>query len=126
MRALIEITVDTVNLLLVALLVGALFGLWLSFDPSGLDALAYILQQQHGIRTLNIVMPVLGLSTLLLTMTAAGLAYRGSARFVPLAVAVLCLLGAGLVTRFLNQPINAVVMTWSAASPPADWTSLTG
>lgn len=31
---------------------------------------------------------------------------------------------AGLVTRFLNQPINAVVMTWSTDSLPANWAQL--
>jgi len=40
------------------------------------------------------------------------------ARF-PLVAAALCLVTAGLVTRFLNQPINAEVMTWSIQSPPA-------
>jgi hypothetical protein len=28
---------------------------------------------------------------------------------------------AGLVTRFGNQPINAVVMTWQASAPPSGW-----
>jgi uncharacterized membrane protein len=34
------------------------------------------------------------------------------------------LMAAGLITRFLNQPINATVMTWAAAAPPANWTEL--
>jgi hypothetical protein len=33
-------------------------------------------------------------------------------------------LAAGLITRFLNQPINAIVMAWLPAAPPADWTDL--
>jgi Domain of unknown function (DUF1772) len=35
-----------------------------------------------------------------------------------------CLVASGLTTRFLNQPINAMVMTWRNDSPPADWTRL--
>ena len=43
---------------------------------------------------------------------------------IVLIAAGVCLAAAGLITRFLNQPINAIVMTWSAAAPPSDWTGL--
>jgi hypothetical protein len=29
-----------------------------------------------------------------------------------------------LITRFLNQPINAVVMTWNPQRSPAEWAPL--
>ena len=45
---------------LAALLVGAMFGLWLILNPAGLAAGVYITLQQQAIRTLNRVMPVLG------------------------------------------------------------------
>jgi uncharacterized membrane protein len=38
--------------------------------------------------------------------------------------AIVCLVAAALVTRFGNQPINAIVMTWNPQSPPAEWTQL--
>jgi hypothetical protein len=41
-----------------------------------------------------------------------------------LAGAVVCLLTAAWVTRFGNQPINAIVMTWNPQSPPAEWAQL--
>jgi len=37
---------------------------------------------------------------------------------------VICLAIAGVVTRFGNQPINAVVMTWSPEAPAANWMEL--
>ena len=43
--------------------------------------------------------------------------------FALLIAAVVCLLVAGLVTRFGNQPINAKVMTWSVQTMPTDWTT---
>jgi len=109
------------NLLLAALLVGAMFGFWLSFNPAGLDAPTYVTVQQQAIRTLNVKMPVLGGLTILLTIVAAALAGGDGTRVALLAAAAACFVGAGLITRFLNQPINAIVINWSAHAPPADW-----
>jgi len=112
------------NLLVAALLVGAMFGLWLSLNPSGLDAATYIGQQQLSIRALNVPMPLLGGLTLLLTIIAAVFARSDRPRFAILVVAAICLLAAGLITRFLNQPINAIVINWSVNAPPPEWMQL--
>jgi uncharacterized membrane protein len=117
-------TVTFANLVLAALVVGAMFGVWLGLDPAGLPAAAYLTQQQHAIRGLNVTMPALGAVTILLTVTAAVLARGDGPRLALLVAAAACFLAAGLVTRFLNQPINAVVMTWSPEAAPADWTAL--
>ena len=117
-------TIDFANLLLAALVVGAIFGAWLSLDPAGLDASSYVAQQQHAIRAFNVTLPVLGGMMTLLTIVAAVLARDDYARLALLLTAVACFVAAGLITRFLNQPINAIVMTWSAAAPPAEWTQL--
>ena len=113
---------DFANLLLAALLVGTIFGVWLSFNPAGLDAAAYISQQQHGIRALNVTMPVMGGLTVLLTMMAAVMARDDRTRLFCLIGAAAGFLAAGLITRFLNQPINTIVITWTASTPPSDWT----
>ncbi len=117
-------TIDFANLLLAALVVGAIFGAWLSLDPAGLDASSYVAQQQHAIRAFNVTLPVLGGVMTLLTLVAAVLARDDYARLALLLTAVACFVAAGLITRFLNQPINAIVMTWSASAPPAEWTQL--
>ena len=112
------------NLLLAALVVGAMFGVWLVFNPAGLDAGFYIALHQQGVRTLNRKMPVLGAVTTLFTVAAAVLSRTNITRLSLLVAAALCFVASGLITRFLNQPINAVVMTWNASSPPPNWTVL--
>ncbi len=120
----LAMTIHFANLLLAALLVGAMFAIWLIFNPAGLDGATYMAQQQHGIRTLNATMPALGGVTVLLTIVAAVLARQDHTRLLLLATAAICLIAAGIITRGFNQPINAIVMTWSADSIPADWTRL--
>ena len=38
--------------------------------------------------------------------------------------AALLIVAGGLITRFINQPINDQIMTWTASALPADWTSV--
>ena len=112
------------SLLLTSLLVGAMFGIWLGFNPSALTATAYVEMQQSAIRALNISLPALGLGCILFTGTLAVLTNNDKRGRYLLVAAAICLAMAGLITRFGNQPINAVVMTWSPAAPAANWTEL--
>jgi uncharacterized membrane protein len=114
--------VDFATLLTASLLVGAMFGVWLIFNPVGLGANAYVALQQQGIRTLNVAMPVLGAVAALLTVASAALGSENRTRFLLLLSAVICFVAAGLITRLLNQPINAIVITWPVDAPPSNWT----
>jgi uncharacterized membrane protein len=116
--------IDFTSLLLAALLVGAMFGVWLFLNPAGSDAVLYVALQQQGIRGLDTTMPALGAATIVVTIVAAVLGRGDGARLGLLIAAVACLIVAGLITRFLNQPINAIVMTWHRDAPPADWMRL--
>ena len=116
--------IDFADLLLCGLLVGAMFGAWLMLQPAGFDSTTYVLVQQNAIRALNDIMPALGGLTILVTLAAAIAARGDRGRLTMLIAAGTCLAAAGLVTRFVNQPINATVMTWSAGAPPSDWTVL--
>jgi uncharacterized membrane protein len=116
--------VNFANLLLAALLAGSMFGIWLIFNPAGLDANAYIVLQQRGIQALNKTMPILGGSTILATAAAAWLNRNAGAQLRLLIATLVCFVIAGFVTRFLNQPINAVVLTWSRSAPPSNWADL--
>jgi hypothetical protein len=107
-----------------ALTAGAMFGLWLAMRGQGLPASAYVAQQQEFIRGMNVAMPRLGATTLALTLAGAFLADGDRTRLTLLLASAACFLVAGLITRFANQPINAVVITWSSAAPPADWQRL--
>lgn len=117
-------TIRFVSLLLTSLLVGTMFGVWLGFNPAALTATAYVEMQQNAIRALNISLPVLGLVCILLTATLAVLTKNDKRGRYLLVASVICLVTAGLVTRFGNQPINAVVMTWSPQAPAANWMEL--
>ena len=60
----------------------------------------------------------------LLTLVSAFLQRGDRKALVLLVVAAAFLIISGLLTRFGNQPINAIVMTWDMARPPANWTEL--
>ena len=113
-----------VLVLLSALLVGTMFGIWVGYDPSALSASAYVEQQQNAIRSLNTLLPVIGAACIVLTVWLAILSKDDARGRYLLVAAGVCLITAALVTRFGNQPINAIVMTWNPRSPPADWAAL--
>ena len=113
------------NLLLAAMVTGAMFGLWLAFNPkSGLDGSSYIVIHQQSVRGMNTAMPILGLVTIVTTIAVAFLTRDDKTRLVMLILAIVAFVATGLITRFVNQPINAIIMGWSPSSPPAEWTAL--
>ncbi len=105
-------------------MVGVVFGTWLANNPFDLSAATYIEQQQHVIRALNTLMPILGAIGILLTIASAVLARDSCRTLYLLIAAIFCLVVAGLVTNFFNQPINSQVMTWNAQAPPSNWMEL--
>ena len=112
------------DVLLVALVVGSMFGIWLGYNPTSLSPAAYVEHQQLAIRSLNVVLPILGAACILLTVVWAVLVKSNRRVRTLLLFAVLFLVAAGLITRLFNQPINAQVMTWSAQSLPSNWSRL--
>ena len=109
------------NLFLAALVVGAMFGIWLGYNPVALTAAAYVEQQQNAIRALNVTMPILGALCIVFTIAHAFLVRSNRISFYLLLIGAVLLIAAGLITRFGNQPINANVINWSASAPPSDW-----
>lgn len=109
---------------LLALLVGAMFGMWVGFNPASLSASAYVEQQQNAIRALNTLLPTMGATCILLSVALAFMS-KGDprSRYLLFAAALLMIVSA-LVTRLANQPINTVVVTWSVQAPPANWAEL--
>lgn len=112
------------NVVMVALVAGSIFGIWLGYNPKDLSAPTFIEQQQSAITDLNTLMPVLGLITILLTFASAILHKKEKRVFAILLMAALCLIISGLTTRFGNQPINSIVMTWDMNTPPDNWMEL--
>lgn len=109
---------------LAALVAGGMFIIWAGYNPAALSASAYVEQQQNAIRGLNVLMPVLGGLAILATLSAAFMQRRDRRTCVLLIVAAAFLIMSGLITRFGNQPINAIVMTWNVGTPPANWLDL--
>jgi hypothetical protein len=109
---------------MVALVAGTIFGIWIGYNPKDLSAPTFIEQQQSAINDLNILMPLLGLFTILLTLTSAFLHKKEKSVFVILLIASVFLVLSGLTTKFGNQPINSIVMTWNMHSPPNNWMEL--
>jgi uncharacterized membrane protein len=111
-------------LVTLALLVGTMFGIWVGSNPAGLSASAYIEHQQAMIRAFNSLLPAMGAACILLTVTLAWISKGDPRTQVLLLTAASLLIVAALVTRFANQPINAVVMTWNAQTAPENWMQL--
>lgn len=120
----LPLIVEFVNLILSALLVGAMFCVWLVFNPAQLDATHYVILQQQGIRTLHPVMPQLGVLTILLTFVSAVLARESKMRMSLLIGTAVLFIISGLITRFANMPINAIVRGFNSAAPPDRWMAL--
>lgn len=112
------------NIILSGLVAGIIFGIWIGFNPGNLSAATYVEQQQNTIRALNTLMPLLGLVTIIITIASALMQRLNKEVFILLLMAAGCLIISGLVTRFGNQPINSIVMTWSKDGLPDNWTEL--
>lgn len=112
------------NIITTALVAGTIFGIWIGYNPSDLSAPTFIEQQQSAIASLNLLMPILGLLTIMLTLVSAFLHKKEKNVFIMMLIATILLVVSGLTTRFGNQPINAIVMTWDMNAPPDNWTAL--
>lgn len=110
--------------LLFALVAGSVFGIWRGYDPTAYAAATFLEAHQGAVRGLNALLPGLALAAILLTLALTWFARgKGALVWVYLA-ALLLMVGAGVVTRFFNQPINAQVMGWTSETLPANWAEL--
>src|SRR5512147_446010 len=117
--------IDFVDVILGALLVGAMFGVWLLLNPARRLPGLYITLHQQAIRTLNTALPAFGAATVILSLMSGVLARGQSVVFALQIATAICFAAAGFITRFQNQRINATVITWKSDAPPANWMELT-
>jgi hypothetical protein len=116
--------IRVLNVLVVGLVAGSIFGILLGYNPNDLSAVTYIEQQQSVITALNTLMPILGLIAIVLTLTSAYLYKNDKNIFIFMLIAAAFLVISGLTTKFGNQPINSIVMTWDMNAPPSNWMTL--
>ena len=124
MESLLKPTLQLLAILAAAMVSGSVFGIWRGYDPAGYSPAAFVEVHQGAVRGLNVLLPAIGLATILLTVILTVQAGRQSRAFPLYLLAVLGFLAGGIVTRFGNQPINAVIMQWTPASMPADWQAM--
>ena len=101
-------TVRFANVLLAGLIAGASFSIWPGFNPARLSGPAYVEMQQNAIRALNVSMPLLGGVCIAVTLGHACLVRAQRSTMIILMAGAVLFIVSGVVTRFENQPINAV------------------
>lgn len=119
-----SVIIRFLNLIMAGVLAGILLGIWIGYNPKNLSVQTYIEQQQSVIKALNTLMPLLGLFTIIITFIAAFIQKQNQPVFVTLLIAAVLLIISGLVTKFGNQPINSIVITWNKSVMPDNWTEL--
>lgn len=112
------------SLVIVGLMAGAMLSIALSVHTLKYPFATYLDLHLGLIETFNTVMPILGLVAILLTSAAAVQGRAERKVFALLLAAVGFLIISGLITRFGNQPINTMVLTWRPEVAPENWTSL--
>ena len=112
------------NILMAGLIAGTLFGIWIGYNPKTLSVLTYVEQQQSAIKALNTLMPLLGAITIILTIVSAFLQKQQQTVFITLLIAAAFLIISGITTKFGNQSINSIVMTWDKNNVPITWMEL--
>ena len=113
-----------VALMLAGLLAGSMFGIWRGYDLAQYSPAAFLEVHQGAVRGLNTLLPAIAIIGLVLIVLLAALARaRPSVLWLYIAAAILVAIG-GLITRLANQPINEIVMGWTATTMPDNWTML--
>jgi hypothetical protein len=113
-----------VAVLLTGLVAGSTFTIWQGYDPRSLPLDAYIQVHTVSVEGLNVLLPILGMVSLLVLLVCAVLSRADRLTLGLFLLAAALMLVAGLTTRFVNQPINAEVITWTSDAAPPDWADL--
>lgn len=113
--------IRTLALITAGLVAGSMFGIWRGYDPSALSATASVEQHQQAVRGLNVLLPILGAVTIVLTIAIAVQVRQQRMALLTFVLAALLFSVSGVVTRARNQPINRIVMQWDARTPPPEW-----
>lgn len=109
---------------LISLVAGSTFGIWQGYNPHLYSPATFVEVHQGAVRGLNALLPGIALAALVLTAVLAVMSRARMAVFSLYLIAIAgCVIG-GVITRFINQPINAQVMTWTPDTLPADWVAI--
>jgi hypothetical protein len=109
---------------LISLVAGSTFGIWQGYDPHAYSPATFVEVHQGAVRGLNVLLPAIAMASLALTVVLAIISRGRPAVLALYAIAIAGIVAGGLITRVINQPINAQVMAWSPDALPSDWTAL--
>ncbi len=124
MSATLPTVAQVLALLLVGIVAGSMFGIWRGYDITAYAPATFVEVHQGTVRGLNTVLPAMAAASLVL-MVALALFGRDRPAVLGLYLAAaLAIVFAGIITRFVNQPINEQILTWTSASMPSDWIAL--
>lgn len=112
------------NIILVALLAGTSFGIWIGFNPVNYSAATYLEQQQHLILSLNTLMVLLVIVATAVTIASAILQRQSKTIYITLIFASLFLASCIFISRFGNLPIQMEMLKWNVNSMPGNWVIL--
>jgi hypothetical protein len=112
------------SIVLLSLILGTVFGIWRGYDATTYAPSTFVEMHQGAVRGLNVILPMFGLVTLMITASLAILSRDRPGVLWLYGLAFAAIAVAGLVTRFGNQPINEQVMGWTVTNFPADWTTI--
>ncbi len=112
------------NFILVALLAGTSFGIWIGLNPINYSASTYIEQKRHLVVSLQTLLVSLVIMATFVTIASAFLQRKNKKVFIALLFAALFLLACIFITRFVNLPIQTEMLTWNVNSFPENWTTL--
>jgi len=111
------------NILVAAILAGVSLGIWIGFNPTGLSVTTFVEQQQNMLGALRVGMVSLVFAATVITLLSAIAQKNNRPVFVALLLAATLFIACILITRFGNKPIEDIMMTWTVASVPSNWTS---
>lgn len=112
------------NIVLVALLAGTSFGIWVGFNPANYSASTYIEQQQNLLASLNTSMVALVIIATIVTIASAFLQRQNKMAFFALLTAAFFLALCIVISRLGNLPIQTEMLSWNLISPPDTWTEM--
>ena len=112
------------NIILVALLAGTSFGIWIGLNPMSYSVSTYIEQQQQLVDSLQSLLVSLVIIATLVTIASAFLQRPNKPVFIALLLAAGLLISCIIITRFGNLPIQKEMLIWNANSFPENWTML--
>ena len=108
----------------IALVAGSTFGIWLGYNPLFYSASTFVEVHQGAVKGLNFLLPAIAMTAIVCVIVLAYRIRRSGTPFYLYLLALALIMSGGLITRFINQPINADIVNWSPTSLPDGWQSV--